>query len=102
MELPSAGGELVTKPLKFTGGRLETNFATSKSGSIRVELQGTDGKPLANFALADCVELRGDAIAQTVKWKKGADVSGAGGKAVRLRFVLKDADLFSFRFHAAK
>ena len=31
-------------------------------------------------------------------WKNGSDVSSLAGKPVRLRFRLKDADLFAFQF----
>jgi hypothetical protein len=34
-----------------------------------------------------------------VKWKSAGDVSGLAGKPVRLRFVMKDADLYSIRFN---
>ncbi|MCB1088542.1 MAG: hypothetical protein KDM63_16010, partial [Verrucomicrobiae bacterium] len=40
------GGELVTKPLTFSGSRLSLNFSTSAAGGIRVEIQDADGKPL--------------------------------------------------------
>ena len=33
-----------------------------------------------------------------VAWEGRQDVSRLAGKPVRLRFVMKDADLFSFRF----
>jgi hypothetical protein len=33
-------------------------------------------------------------------WKSGTDVSQLAGKPVRLRFELKDADLYSFQFRA--
>jgi hypothetical protein len=33
-----------------------------------------------------------------VVWKSGHDVSSLAGKPVRLLFVLKDADVYSFRF----
>ncbi len=33
-----------------------------------------------------------------VTWKHGADVSRLAGRPVRLRMVMKDADLYSFRF----
>lgn len=35
---------------------------------------------------------------QVVSWTTGPDVSGLAGKPVRLRFVLKDANLHSLRF----
>jgi len=93
-----AGGELLTKPLTFTGGRLELNFSTSAVGSVRVEIQGEDGQPIPGFAVVDCVETIGNEIDRTVRWKSGSDVSSLAGKIVRLRFVLKDADLFALRF----
>jgi hypothetical protein len=92
------GGELITKPLKFTGNRLELNFATSAAGDIRVEIQDVDGKPLPGFTLDDCPEVFGDEIARSVEWKNGLDVSTLSGKTVRLRFVLKDADLYALKF----
>jgi len=94
----AGGGELVTKPLTFAGGKLTVNFATSEGGSLCVELQDADGDPIDKFTLADCTPLRGDAIEQTVAWERDADVGTLAGKPIRLRFELKDADLFSFRF----
>ena len=95
---PMSGGEFITKPIKFTGKHLLLNFSTSAAGSVRVELQGADGKPLPGFALEDCEETFGDALARPVFWKKGSDVSAASGKPVRLRVMLQDADIFTFRF----
>ena len=92
------GGQLVTKPVVFAGKKLVVNFVTRDQGSLRVELQDADGKPIPGFALADCAELRGDAIEQVVAWAAGSEVSPLAGKPIRLRFELKEGDLFSFRF----
>lgn len=92
------GGELITKPVRFKGGSLDLNFATSAGGSVRVELQDEAGAPIPGFALADARELIGDQISRPARWQGGGDVRALEGKAIRLRFVLKDADLFSFRF----
>jgi hypothetical protein len=94
----AAGGELVTRPLTFEGGRLAVNCAAAPGGSVRVELQNESGKAWPGFALADCPPLSGDEVEQVVKWKRSGDVGKLAGKPVRLRFVLKGADLFSFRF----
>ena len=37
-------------------------------------------------------------IARLVTWKSGSSVAVLAGKPVRLRFVMKDADLYSPRF----
>ena len=92
------GGELITKPIKFSGTQLSLNLATSASGSVRVEFQDLSGKPIPGFSLKDCPEIFGDTHNRTVNWKPGANLGKLAGKPVRLRFVLKDADLYSFRF----
>jgi len=92
------GGELITKPLTFTGSKLVLNYLTKPEGSLRVEVQDAKGKPLEKLTLADCQELRGDSTAGAVSWKEAGTLARWAGKPVRLRFQLKDADLFSFRF----
>jgi hypothetical protein len=96
---PFKGGELVTKPFTFAGSKLEVNFETSAAGGLRVEIQDEGGKPYLGFALADCPEAIGDEIEHVVSWKAGSGLASLAGKAVRLRFVLNDADLYSLRFH---
>jgi len=96
-QAPRSGGELLTRPLRFTGNHLFLNCSTSAAGLIRVEIQDVAGLPIKGFALSDCEELFGDAHDRTVTWK-GGDVGHLAGKPVRLRFELKDADLFSFQF----
>lgn len=100
VQAPLAGGELITRPLTFAGGQLELNYSTSVAGGLRVEVQDPAGAPLPGLALADAEELYGDSLNQRALWKQGGDVSQLAGKPVRLRFVLKDADLYSFRFIA--
>ena len=98
LEAPLSGGELLTKIVTFEGNEMAINFATSAAGSVRVEVQDEKGMPIEGYALSDCEEIYGDSIERVVAWKRGPDVSALAGKPVRLRFVLKDADLFSFRF----
>jgi hypothetical protein len=93
-----SGGEMLTRPLIFDGSRLLINYATSAAGSVRVEIQGADGQPIDRFALADCPEIYGDAIEQEVAWTGDPDLGALSGQPIRLRFVLKDADLYAIRF----
>ncbi len=97
----ASGGELVTKPVIFAGNTLAINFATGGPGELKVEIQNPDGTPVPGFTLADCFPVFGDHIDFPVSWKgKGTDVSAWAGKPVCLRFTLKDADLYAFRFVA--
>ena len=95
---PYAGGEMVTKPLVFKGDTLVLNYATSAAGSIRVEIQDESGKPIPGFTLEDSPERYGDEIEGTFTWQSNADLGTLAGKPIRLRFVLKDADLYSLKF----
>jgi hypothetical protein len=76
------------------------NYATSAAGSLRLEIQDTDGAAFPGFSLDDCLEYYGDSVEQVIAWKGGNDVSALVGKSVRLRFVLADGDLYSFQFEA--
>jgi len=98
IQAPLAGGEVVTKPIVFDGKRLAINVSTSAAGTVRVEIQDAAGQAIPGFALADSHEIYGDDLDRTVVWKKGVDVSELAGKAIRLRFELRDADTYSFRF----
>jgi len=93
-----AGGEMLTKPLTFAGKELELNFATSAAGSIRVEVQDAAGQPIPGFTAGECLDTIGNETGRTVQWKAGSDVSALAGKPVRLRLIMKDAELFSLRF----
>ncbi len=93
-----AGGEMLTKPITFAGGQLRLNARTSAAGSIRVEAQDADGRPVPGFALHDMAPWFGDALDAAVAWKNGGDISALAARPVRLRFEMKDADLFALRF----
>lgn len=95
-----AGGELVTRPVTLgpkgeQPRKLCLNYSTSAAGEIRIEIQSPDGTPLPGYALDDCQPLIGDELNRVVVWKSGDDLQSLAGRAVRLRMVLKDADIFS-------
>ena len=93
-----SGGEYITHPLRWKGKELTINYATSAAGGVRVELQDAEGKALPGFALDDCPEIYGDEIEHVVSWKGGSDVGELARQGVRLRFELKDADLYAIQF----
>lgn len=93
-----AGGEMITKPLIFNGAKLRLNARTSAAGSIRVEAQEADGRPVPGLALHDMAPWFGDALDAPMAWKNGGDLSRLAGRPVRLRFVMNDADVFALHF----
>jgi hypothetical protein len=92
------GGEVLTRPITFEGGKLLVNCRTGEKGSLRVELTDSEERPIAGFRAADCEPLRGDKLSSAVSWKGGVALASLGGQPVRLRFILQDAELFSWRF----
>lgn len=92
------GSTVITKPLTFTGKELHLNFATGAAGHVAVEIQDEAGQPIPGFALADCLSQSYDDIDRVIRWKTGSDVSTLTGKPVRLKFDLRDADVFSMWF----
>lgn len=92
------GGEFVTKPLVFKGEQLALNFSTSAAGVVRIEIQDEAGAPIEGFALEDAPEIFGDSLDRVAPWKDGNKLTRLAGKPVRLRFVMRDADLYSFTF----
>ena len=98
VQAPYAGGEVITRPLVFAGNELSINFSTSAAGSVRVEIQDAGGKPIPEYRLKDCPEIIGDHVDRTIRWKSRPDIGVLAGKPVRLRFVMQDADIYSFQF----
>lgn len=93
-----AGGSFGTKAVTFAGDRLVINYSTSAAGNIRVEIQDDAGRPLPEFSAADCDEIVGDEIERTVTWHGSASLGTLAGQPIRLRFTMKDADIYAIRF----
>lgn len=94
----AAPGEVVTQPLSFSGAELVMNYSTSAAGSLRVEIQDAAGKPIPGFALADSPANVGDAIEHRIAWQDDPDLAALAGTPVRLRFEMKECDVYAFRF----
>jgi hypothetical protein len=90
-----AGGSLTTRPVRFTGKHLFVN-ADAREGELTAEVLDGGGRAVAGLTRADCVPVRADKTLQPVKWESATDLSGVAGKAVKLRFHLKDARLYAF------
>ncbi len=65
---------------------------------MRLEIQDAQGAPLPKFALQDHGPLVGDAIDQAASWKKNRNLAALAGRAIRLRCVLQEADIFAIQF----
>ncbi len=88
------GGEVLTKPFTFIGSELEINFATSAFGDVTVTVCDEEGNELEGYK---SIKIFGDSVDRKVKFEK--DLASLNGKPIRLKFFLRDCDLYSFKFN---
>lgn len=90
-------GTIVTKPFKLQGRSLQVN-ADAEKGELRVEIVDQAGKPIEGLAAADCQPITRDGLRHNVTWSAKKQLADLKGRTIRLRFVVKDVELYSFRF----
>lgn len=87
-------GWILTKPFRFPAGLLHLNLE-AQSGDCRVELCEDESQKV----LARSLPITGDKLDAAVEWD-GDSAAASHGKAVHLRFQLRQAKLFSYWFDA--
>lgn len=98
LSAPLAGGEALTRPLRFEGRTLALNLSTSAAGSARIGLTDEAGQPIPGFSFDEADDLVGDDIERPASWRGQTDLGRLAGQPVRLRIGLRDADLYALRF----
>lgn len=93
-----AGGEFTTPPLIFSGRQLEVNTDTGAGGCVRVEILPEMGLSIEGFSAGDCDPVNGNFPKKVVTWRGKSDLGMFAGTPVRLRFVMNDTKLYSFKF----
>jgi hypothetical protein len=96
-EAGPSGGSFKT-PVVILNAEAMTLNAEAQAGEVRVQVLGTDGRPMPGFAATDCGPLRGDVLAAPVRWARR--LSALGNTPVRLEFFLKNARLYAFELQA--
>ena len=95
MQADKTGGELTTRPVKFSGHHLFVNVDCGQ-GELKVEVLDEKGKIIPPFAMDNCVAISTNRTLVPIKWQGADDLSGIAGKPVRFRFRLRNGSLFSF------
>lgn len=91
--------EILTRPFSFTGESLTINFSTSAAGYMLFEILDAENRVIREYSAGNCIPLTGNEIARQVEWKQTDNtLREVQGKPVRLRILMKDADLYSIRF----
>ncbi|MEM8814522.1 MAG: LamG-like jellyroll fold domain-containing protein [Pseudomonadota bacterium] len=93
---------VVTKPLVFSGDRLQLNIDTDAVGYAQVGFLDEDGQPIEGFSVDDGLYINGDFIDTEVEWLGGSDVSSLAGKTVQLVFRMRGSKLYAMQFVASE
>jgi len=103
-------GMLVTRQLVLSGDRLELNCSVLPTPyaecEIRVEISqcpqpGGPEEVLTGYGMDDCDPVCVDRLDAPVSWRGSQDLSALRGRAVYLRFRLRNASLYGFRLAEA-
>ena len=101
---PDSFGQLVTRSFSFSGSRLHLNSTRAPIaagpgiGEIRVELLTFNHHKIEGFTFDDSDPIFESGLDQVVTWNGSPDVSRLAGQAVKVRFYVKNAKLYSFQF----
>jgi hypothetical protein len=86
-------GEFTMMPLIAPGRTLKINAVTLRTGSVKVEVVGANGR-----TLDECNSIIGDQHWANVTWKKQTDLGVQPGRPITLRIALKQAKLYGLEF----
>lgn len=96
-----AAGELAgwvyTESMICPGGALHVN-ADARGGELAVSVIEQDGYHAPEYAVVRCATQDGDAISHRLTWIERTDLEPLKGKEIRLKFYLRQADLYSYWF----
>ncbi len=70
------------------------------AGIVQVEIRDPGGTPFPGFSPAECDLIYGDSLDRRMSWKGQKSVASLIGTPVILRFVMREADIYSLIFES--
>ncbi len=89
-------GALLTRSFRCEGDGLEVNVSCA-NGWIIAEVLGLEGEAIPGYDRGSCLPFSGDAIRQRLGWKEGRTLGQLRGQEIRLKFYLRNAELYAFQ-----
>ena len=91
-------GSVLTRTVEVTGSELRIN-ADSWRGQVRTEIvDAEEDRPLPGYSLEENLPSEADRIDEAVRWKGASGLGALRGRTVRIRFSIRQAELYAFRF----
>ena len=88
-------GTVTTRPIQFDGKYLYVN-ACCTGGSLKAEILDADGNVIPGFSLAESIPMTDDSTITRLTWSSGESLGDLAGQPVKIRFTLRNANLYSF------
>jgi hypothetical protein len=89
-------GWLISRREPMAAPSVTINAKTGPQGFVAAELLDRDNRPIPGFTRADCRVFQGDSVRHVLKWKKDRFDDSHLDHDKKIRFYLKDADLYSY------
>ncbi len=89
-------GWLISRLEVFQKPEVLINAKTSEEGWIEAELLDRNDRVLPGFSRQDCVRFQGDSVRGSLSWKMKEFPDEWLKKAKKIRFFIKDADIYSY------
>lgn len=90
-------GVLITHRFLMRGNELRVNARAEPGGAVTAELLSDGGGVMRKFSAERSDPFCGDATDHTLTWAGNGDLGFLRGQHVRLRLLLRQAEVFSFR-----
>jgi hypothetical protein len=89
-------GWFITRREKMELPAVEINASTGPDGYVHAELLDLENDVIPGFSAQDCLPFRGDAIRHRLTWRTEQFPEGRKNSRKKIRFLLKNADLYSY------
>lgn len=96
MQAGTTEGSLTTRWEDLETPEITINARTHNGGYVVAEIVDTAGKVIDGFSRAECVPFQGDDIRHRMRWSSKEFTQEQQAIEKRLRFYLKQADLYSY------
>jgi len=89
-------GWLISRLEQFHVPQVTINAAVRPGGEIVAELLDADEQVIPGFSRDQCVPFTGDAVRHVLTWRTAAIPEAQRGQLRKIRFYIRDADLYSY------
>ena len=96
MRAGSSEGHLITRAENLETPSVTINARTHADGHVVAEIVDVMGRTLKGFSRAECLQFQGDQVRHLLGWQTKAFTPQQQATEKRLRFYLRNADLYSY------